>query len=113
MQARASRIHGLSKEDFLKLTPKEWYEIEKDYLEEFSIQKEITDRQTARISLAIYKASPKFKRVSKTEDDFMPKKAKFGKPKNESANNLLAKSIWIHRRYTATQKHNENLKDGG
>lgn len=112
MQARASRIHGLSAEEFLKLTPREWYKIEKDYLEEFSLQKEISDRQAARIQLAIYRSSPKFKRVNRTEEDFMPKKRKLGAKRNESAENLLAKSIWIFRKYQAATEHNSKVKNG-
>lgn len=112
MQATASRHHNLSRSDFLKLTPREFYAIERDYLEEFSIRKEVSDRQTARIMLAIYKASPKFKRINKTEEDFMPTKTEIGKAKNISAENLVAKGRAIHLRMEAIRKHNEKVKDG-
>lgn len=73
LQARASRIHGIARGDFLKLTPSEFAKIEEDYAEEWKLDKEVSDRQTARILLAIYKTSPKHKNVNKTEDDFLPK----------------------------------------
>jgi hypothetical protein len=108
MMVTASRHHNLSRNDFLKLTPREFYAIEQDYLEEFSIKKEVSDRQTARIMLAIYKASPKFKRINKTEEDFMPLK----KVKNRSVKDLVAKARTIQLRMGAIKKHNEKVKNG-
>lgn len=112
MQARASRVHGISKEDFLKLTPYEWTLIEKDYSEEWCLNKEMNDRWTARIVCAIYQSSPKFKAVNKTEDDFMPSKGK-GARRNETAENLYAKSVMIQNRLKAVQNHNKEVKNGG
>jgi hypothetical protein len=112
LQARASRIHGLSCAEFMRLTPREWNAIERDYYEEWALENEVHDRRIARVLVTLYRTSSKFKKFNKTEDDFMPKKRK---PTNkiESAENLFAKSVWIYRKHVAFQKHKEKIQNGG
>lgn len=104
LQAEAFRRHGLPLELFLKVTPAELASLNADALREWTLEKELEDKRTARLIAAIYNNNPgKKKGRTFSEKDFMPKKAS-QVSKGVSASNLLAKVRWIHNQIHVTRK---------
>ena len=92
MQARAWRNHGLTRPQFLELTPTELLQLDEDLREEITAEHELADRRTARLVAAIYNASPRSRRSDFSEDDFLPRR----RDAAPSAADLLAKVHNIH-----------------
>lgn len=107
LQAEAFRRHGLPREQFLKITPAELAALNADALREWSLEKELEDRRTARIIAAIYNNNPHKKKGRVfSEKEFMPRK-EGDKPANQTASNLVAKVTWLHHMITSAQEHKE------
>lgn len=105
LQAEAFRRHGLTRDQFLSITPRELGELNADAFAEWETEKTIEDKRTARLIAAIYNASPNRKRGKTfTEKDFLPQQKKTAQPAGNSAENLLAKVKWFHAAIHADAK---------
>ena len=108
LQAEAFRRHGITRDQFVKITPRELRVLDKDALAEWELEKELADRRTARILAAIYNNNPNRKKGAQvlSEDDFLPKKR--GKQSvGKSANEMLSAVQWRHAVIHAQAKNNK------
>lgn len=89
-QARASRTHGIPREEFLKLTPREFNFIEIDYRKEEDARDYIWDSRFASLMHIVYAMNASSKAKKLTPQDFMPKRRQKKDNKPKSAESLLA-----------------------
>ena len=66
MQSRASRLLGISNDEFWNLTPYEYNLILKDYNEEYKAKERLKNIRVAKIQVAIYNS-----RIGLKRDQFM------------------------------------------
>lgn len=103
LQTEAFRRHGLTRDQFLKLTPAELSQLNKDAQREWLFEKEQQDRRTARLIAAIFNNNPNRKRGKVfDESHFMPRKNATGT--GRSGVDLFAKVTWIHNTIHARNK---------
>ena len=96
-QARAARKHSIPREQFLKLTPAEFKELEDEYAEEWQAENKVKDRRVAELLAAIYNAPfRKRSRRALTAKDFLPEDDIKTKKQNQSASALLNKTHWLN-----------------
>lgn len=95
---RSRRIHNLTKNEFYSLTPREYYQLEKDYQDEQQRREEAACRRTARVCAILCELQRDTKRRHRpyTEEDFMPQPAR-------QAPEVLAERL---RALAAAQKFN-------
>ena len=88
IQAMAFRRYGIPREQFLRLTPSEFNDLNRDWIQDKEFEEELADRRTGRIIAAIVNSNP-FRKGGKilSEEDFMPQKVS----KKESAIDSLEK----------------------
>jgi len=115
LRSSSYRRHGLSRSEFLQLTPFELYQLDKDYFKERNLDREFELEKwkassqhlnvvCARLMAAIYNNNPNRKKGAKvlTEQDFLPKKAE------EQKKVKPAKGILNHMKYIAETINSRN-----
>lgn len=108
LQAEAFRRHGITRDQFVKITPRELRALDKDALAEWEFDRDLEERRTARILAAIYNTAANRKKGAKwlDESDFLPKK-KGKQPVGKSANEMLSAVQWRHAVIHAQAKKNK------